>query len=205
MFAWVSWHALGRAGGPRGVDQAQHVLGLDRAPGRLKVELRPPQRLELLDRERPRCPVGAVDDDHVLELLGPLARLQHRRQEGPLSDDHAVAGVGDHVLDLLGRGGVVDGEAGGAEVHRGGVGELEGRPVDEHEADRVASPDAERSEPGGSPAHPLGVLGEARLVVGVLEPQRRRLAPLGGGELECLAHRRGGQRSRPVVNHVRTL
>ena len=58
--------------------------------------------------------------------------------------------------------------------------------------ERVAAlPDAERGEASGAPAHGLRVLGEARLVVGVLEPQGRLLAAFGGGQLERLAHRRG--------------
>ncbi len=108
-----------------------------------------------------------------------------------------LAGVGDDVLDLLRRGGVVDREAGGAEVHRGGVGELEGGPVDEHEADRVAAPDAERGEPGGAPAHRLRVLGEARLVVAVLEPQRRRVAAARRRSAET--PRTSSRRTAPAV------
>ena len=105
--------------------------------------------------------------------LDPLRRLEARIEEGLLGDDHPVGGVGDQVLDLLGRGGVVDREAGGAEVHRGSVGELKGGPIDEHEADRVAAADPERREPGRARSHRSRVLGEARLEIAVLEAQRR--------------------------------
>ncbi len=73
-------HPLGRPGGAGGVDQAEHVVGLDRAPGGLEVELRLAHRLQLGERDRPRRRL-AVDDDHVLERRHPLARLQHRSRK----------------------------------------------------------------------------------------------------------------------------
>ena len=60
-------------------------------------------------------------------------------------------GVGDDVLDLLGRGGLVDRERDGAERDRRQVHRDELGAVVEHHRDRVALADAELREPAGDP------------------------------------------------------
>ena len=126
--------ALRVAGRARGVDQRQQVVGLDRLPGGVEVEVR--VALELVEQ---------VDLDHVLGA--------HAVAEARLDDADLRARVAQHELGLLGGGGVVDRERDGAEVHRGGVEQVELGPVGEHQRHRVAAAQAELVEPGGDPAH----------------------------------------------------
>ena len=140
----------------------------------------------------------------MLERLDRIARCQHRLEKRLLGDDHPVGCVLDHVLDLLLRRRVVDREAGGPEVHRRAVGQMQRRPVDQHEADRVAVPNPKLREPGGPLAHRLCVVPPARLVVRVLQPQRRTIRPLLRGDLKRLAHRRCRKCSRPL-RHALTI
>ncbi len=76
-----------------------------------------------------------------------------------LGDHHPVGRVREEVRDLLGGEGAVHGEGRRAEVDRGGIAEMELRPVGHEQRDRVAAPDAERGQPGGDAAHPRRVLG----------------------------------------------
>ena len=78
--------SLGRPGRPRGVDERQHVLGLDRAPACLEIDL---DRLsfQLLERERPLG--GALDADHVLHGCA-LTGGEHSLEELPLGNEHPV-------------------------------------------------------------------------------------------------------------------
>jgi hypothetical protein len=78
--------SLGRPGRSRGVDERQHVLGLDRAPARLEVDL---DRLsfQILERERPLR--GAVNADHVLQGCA-VAGGEHPLEEPPLANEHPV-------------------------------------------------------------------------------------------------------------------
>ena len=112
-----------------------------------------------------------------------------------LADDDAVAGVAEQVGDLLGRERVVDRERGRAGVQRRGVDEVELGPVGQHDADRVARPDAEAGEAGGEGADALGVLppGEPDAAVG--RGQRDVVRGARDRRLEGLADRlgRGGR------------
>ena len=110
-------HALGRTGGPRRVDQRQEVVGLDRPPGGLEVEVVVAARDELVERHGSVGGV-AVDHDHVLERVGRVARGQDLVRVLLLGDRDGAARVVHEVLDLLGRVRVVDRERHRAEVHR---------------------------------------------------------------------------------------
>ena len=188
-------HALGRTGGARRVDEAQHVLRLNGPPGRLEVEAVGAERLELRQGQGAlgRIP---VDHDQVLEGRHPVEHRQEAIQESLLGHDDAVAGVREQVLDLLGGGGVVYGEAGRADMHGGAVAEVEVGAVDQHEADDVAALHAESIECRRPPAHGFRVFAPAGLEVGVLEAQRRVVRALLGRDLERLAHRGRPERAR---------
>ena len=99
-------HALRRAGRARRVDQRQQVVQLDPLDDLGRVEV----RVHLLDLFERVVPAVAVDDDHMLDLRQVLASLVEQLQEHRLDDRHLAAGVRADVLDLLGRGGLVDRE-----------------------------------------------------------------------------------------------
>ena len=151
-------HALGRPGGARGVDQGEHVVGLDGAPRGLEVEVLRCPRLDVVEGQGAVLAL-AVDDHDVLEVLGALGGLANGVEEGTLGHDHAALGVAGQVLDLLGRVGVVDREGRGAQMHGGGVDPVVLGPVGEHDGERVPARDPEAGEAGGGALDPLGVLG----------------------------------------------
>src|ERR1019366_4746560 len=62
--------------------------------------------------------------------------------------------------------------------------------------DRVAGPDPERVQAGGQSPDPRGVLAERDRHAVDDRPERYLIEPLGGGQLEGLAHRRGVERAR---------
>ena len=124
--------ALGRSRGARGVDQGEDVVGLDGAPGGVEVEAALAALHHVVKAERALGHV-AVDHHHVLERAAGLLHFKHALEECLLGDEDGAGSVTHQVLDLLGRVGVVDGEGRGAEVHRRGVGEVELRPVGEHD------------------------------------------------------------------------
>jgi hypothetical protein len=132
----------------------------------------------------------------VLERRHAPGGLEHAVEERALGDDHAVPRVREQELHLVGRRRVVDGERDRAEVHRGGVGEVELGPVGQHQGERVALADPERGEPRGQAAHALGVFAPRVLGLAVLGAQRDVGRALGGGVLEGradgLAVERGG-------------
>ncbi len=164
--------ALRRAGRPRRVDQRQHVVGLELVDDRGRVELGI-HRLDLLER------VGAavaVDDDHVLDL-GQVLRGPCRTARGTSSRrSRPCAGVGAHVLDLLGRGGLVDRERDASEGDGGEVARDELGAVVEHDRDRVALAHAELGEAAGDPVHALAELVPVDRVRIVLGADRRVVA-----------------------------
>ena len=164
--------ALGRARRARGVDQREDVVGPDRAPARLEVEVRVAGR--------------AAPSSSTSTTSGPAADALGERA---LDDRDPVAGVAEQVVDLLGRARVVDAERRRAEVDRREVHDVELGPVDHHQPDGVARPDAER---GAGRAPPLDLF--AQLRVGQLGRAVRRTDsdrvphPLRG-DLERLAQR----------------
>ena len=138
----------------------------------------------------------AVDDDHVLELGQLLARLEHVGQELLLGDDHARAGVGHHVADLLGRVLHVDRERRRAdavidrEVGRGGT------RAGCRSSRATVSP---RSSP--SPARPAGERVDALAQLSprpgdlvALGPDRDVVGPVGGGDAKGLGDGGGADR-----------
>ena len=158
-------HALRVAGGARGVDQRQQVVGLDGLPGGVEVEVL--VALELVEQ---------VDLDHVLGA--------HAVAEARLDDADARAGVAQQELGLLGGRRVVDRERDGAEVHGGGVEQVELGPVGEHQRHRVAAAEAELVQRAGEAAHALGVLAPGDLDLAALGAQRDRVRVGGRGRLE---------------------
>src|SRR5215218_4428254 len=185
-------HPLGRPGGARGVDQGEEVVGRNGPPGGLEVEgvVAPPR--ELLQRHRPvwRIP---VHDDHVLESVVLDLHCQHAVDEGLLGEQHAVAGIAHEILDLLRRVGVVDGEAGGAEVHAPRVGEVEFRTVREHHGHGVALADPQRGQTRRHVADPLRVLAPGAAELVALRAQGGTVGMGLGGLPERLAHGLGVQ------------
>ena len=154
--------ALGRAGGPRGVDEGREIVWPDRPPRRIEIEICfGSQRFEVFEGQA-AIDVG-IDDDHVSEV-GP-GRL-NSGQKVFFGEYDLVLGIAEQVPDLVGRRGVVDRERDRAEMHDGGVRQVELWTVAQHETDRVAAFDTKRRQPGGDLPHPIGVLppSEDRLV-----------------------------------------
>jgi hypothetical protein len=183
--------ALRRPGRARRVDQCQNVIRLDGAPRSVEVE--PDFTCGFEVGERDSALDLAVDDDHMLDQRS-LCRADDV-EELALADDDPVVGVGEQVADLIGRGGVVNRERRRAEVHRGGVHEIELRPVSHHQCDRVTTVDTQRGQPAGDPPDPLGVLGPADLDAAAAgRPERDRLRPLSRCDLESPTKRGGLER-----------
>jgi hypothetical protein len=178
-------HALRRPGGAGRVDQAQHVLGLDRAPGGLEVEALVAARLDF--RQRNRALRRPIDRHHVLQRRHVLLGGEHALEEGPLGDEHPVARVAQQVLDLIRRGGVVDREAGGSEVHRRQVHEVELRPVGQHQAEGVPALYPQARQPGGDVPDALGVLAPGDRHGVALRAESDLVGALGGRDLKGLA------------------
>ena len=94
--------------------------------------------------------------------------------EGRLGDRHAGRGVTEQVLDLLGRGRVVDRERRGAEVQDRSIDDERLRPVGQHHRHRGPPPDPERTQRGGDPAHADGVLTRRDLALPAMERRAGR-------------------------------
>ena len=165
--------ALGVAGRARGVDERQRVVGLDRLPGGVEVEV-------VVGREL----VEVVDVEHVLGVDAVAELL--------LDDGDLRAGVAQEELHLLGRRGVVHRERERAEVHRRGVHEVELRAVGEHQRERVAAAQPEGVEAGGDAAHPVGVLAPGDLGLAVFGAESDAVRVLTRRRLEHGADRVSG-------------
>ena len=164
-------HALGWTGCARRIDEREKVVGPDGAPRGLEVEVR--VRIELAE---------LLDQDDVRSLRDPTG-------ERALDNGQRVAGIGEQVLDLLGRARVVDTEGRRAEVDGGEVDDMELGPVDHHQPYRVARPD---TQPVQSARDALDLV--AQLRVGQLRrpvgrAHRDRVPAPGRRDLERLAQR----------------
>ena len=111
------------------------------------------QRFEVFEGQA-AVDVG-VDDDH-------LSKVRPGRfdsgQKIFFGEDDRVLGIAEQIPDLVWRRGVVDRERDRAEVHDGGVRQVELGTVAQHETDRVAAFDTKRRQPGGNLSHAIGVL-----------------------------------------------
>ena len=130
-------HALGRPGRARGVDQRQDVVGLERGDRRVDVEGR---RRRPRPRRAPSCPRARRRRrrSRARGRAASCAPPGHWPRKACSVMRILAPGVGDHVLDLVGRVGHVDRERRRADHHRREVGEVELGPVAEHQRDRVA-------------------------------------------------------------------
>ena len=148
--------ALGVAGGARGVQQGQRVIGLDRRhPGRDLTrpggEPFPAQRREVSPRHiviTGRAGRWITDDD----LGYPRQLLQDRLPAGQLGRpvqhrDPGIA-VGGHIRDLLRRQRCVQRHPQAARVHRAEVGQDMLAAVREHQRHPLARRQPQRGEPG---------------------------------------------------------
>ena len=207
-------HALGRSGGAGRVDQGQQVVGADGRDRVGDVEV----GVDRLERGERMVAAVAVDHDQSLDLGQLRARLLEGREERRLDHRHLRSRVRAHVLDLLGRRGLVDRERDRAERDCAHVDRDELGTVVEHQGDRVALADAEAREPAGDPpdlvaelvpADPHGVVTLARddrrivaqpldgLVEGDGQVLRIQLAT--GSAAHMALGRRGLHRSPPLT------
>jgi len=146
--------ALGRPGGSRGVDKRRDIVRPHRSPCRIEIEIGfGSQRFELFEGQA--AVDFGVDDDHPSKVRP--GRFDSG-QEIFLGDYDLILGIAEQVPDLLWRRGVVDRERDRAEVHDGGVRQVELWTVTQHEADRVAALDTKRRQPAGNVPHAIGVL-----------------------------------------------
>ncbi len=152
---------LRRAGRSRRVDQRQHVIGLDRLPGRIEVKVGRLAGFNGRQVEHARARL-AVDADHMLRAF-VTPRREHAVEEQLLGDHHVVRCAVEQVFDLLGGRRCVHGERGCPEVHHGRVQVVELWPVEQHQPHAVPARYAEAREPSGYRAHTLCVLGERQL------------------------------------------
>ncbi|GAA2536196.1 hypothetical protein GCM10010210_01920 [Pseudonocardia hydrocarbonoxydans] len=136
---------------------------------------------------------GPVDHHDVLDGAAERQRRLGDREELPLGDDDPVVRIGEQVADLLGGGGVVHRERGGAEVLGGGVDDEELRPVGQHQPDAVAAAHAETGEPPGDVGDPVAVLAPGQRPLLADRAQRDVV-----GESGCRPGEHLGQRLRPV-------
>ena len=162
-----------------------------RSPGR-----RPRRRQRSCPRASPSTTITCSSS------AGPAPRAAPSRN-CRLDDHDRRARVGDHVRDLLGRGGHVDRERRRAERDRRQVGEVELGPVAEHQRDacrraaRRARPGRRRARRRARAARP----GQRDLVVLACASRPGR-ACVGGGEAERLGDRRRADRARRVAGSV---
>ena len=186
-------HALRRAGRAGGVDQRQHVLGVDRPPVRLGVEIRI-RALDLVPADGALAPCP-LEHDHRLQRreLGP--RRQEPLDERLLDDRHARLGVADDERDLLRRVRRVDRERRRAQRHHREVGDVELRPVAQHQRHAVAARDAALRQPAGERVDAIAQLrpGEADLVF--LRADRHAVGVFLDRDPERLGHRAGAERA----------
>jgi hypothetical protein len=179
-------HTFRRAGRARRVDEGEDVFGLHGLPGGVEVEAGVGPGLDVLQRDGAgRLPVDAHD---VLDLAP--AGGGDPFDEGAFADHDPVLGVGEQVGDLLGGQGVVDRERRGAQVHRGGVAEVELRTVRHHERHGVAALHSQPGQAGGDAPDPFGVLPPGDLDRAAGRAQRHPARIDGGRPLEGLTQRR---------------
>ena len=159
-------HALGRSRGAGRVDQGQQVVGADGRDRVGDVEVGSIASSEA-SVWSPPSPSTTIS----VSISGSSARFLEGREERRLDHRHLRSRVRAHVLDLLGRRGLVDRERDRAERDRAHVDRDELGTVVEHQGDRVALADAEAREPAGDPpdlvaelvpADPHGVVTLAR-------------------------------------------
>jgi len=191
-------HALGRAGGPRGVDQRGQVLGLGDGGGFRQVDGVGPQQV-LVGEDVVGCQaVGVPQDAQVLERRELVAHLEERLEEADVLDHPQVRlAMTDEVGDLVRRGRVVDGDRRAPAEVGGHVQDVELRDVAQHEHDPCAPPDPAGLQAAGRGGHPLGVLRE-----GPLAPRVVLVAPPQGdlvAQLACGPHEHG--RDRLTLHH----
>ena len=189
--------ALRRARRARGVDQRGLVLGLDGAPGGLDVDVGL-CGLDVLPAGGALA-AGALEHDHRLQRGQIGAGALELLREVLLDDRHLRARVGDHVGDLLGRGGRVDRERRRAERHHGEVGDVELGPVDEHQRHRVAAPDAELVQAAGERVDAVAQLAPGQRHLVVLGAHGDAVGVVLRGDAEGFGDRGGadGARRRP--------
>ena len=156
-------YALRIAGGARGVQQGQRVVGRDRRhPGRdlagIGRQPFPAKRREVGPRQVPvagRAGRRVADDD----LLDPRQLVEGRLPAvelgGPVEHRHPGVAVRGHVGDLLGGQRGVQRHAKAARVHRPEVGNHVLAAVRQHQRDPLAGRQPERGEPGRRLEHPL--------------------------------------------------
>ena len=194
MFSCVSCDALGRPGRPRGVDQRQDVLRLHRAPGRLEVETGGPASSSsssvIVPSPRRRRPRRARPRPRRAD------RSRDPRQEGPLGDHDAVAGVREQVLDLRRRRRVVDRERRRAQVQRGGVDQKNSGRLTSISATVSPRPTPSAANPAGDPTHSLRVLPISDRHSITRCAKRDLVRALRRRQLKRLAERRRVQRRR---------
>ena len=141
-------HALGRAGGARGVDDRGDVV--ERRRRSVGGEIGWSGRGEVgIVRDGIAGDVGLLEHHDVLERGQRLADLEEPLEEtGVLDDGQLGLAVVDEVFDLLGRGRVVDRNRRGSEEQYGEVERVELGTVAQHQHDGVALADTERFESG---------------------------------------------------------
>ena len=161
-------HALGRASGSRGVEDAVEIVRGDPAGALLERtravrQRRAPLLLEIGEREQALVrPRGHLEAHVALDRARARAQLPKPRPPagarplGPVvvEDHHLGLAVADDVLGLLGGVGGVDGHGHRAGAERGEVGEAPLQPRRRVEADPVALLHSECDEPLAERAHP---------------------------------------------------
>ena len=183
---------LGRAGRPRGVDQRQQIVGSDGLHGLGRVELRVHLH-QLVERVVATLP---VNDDHLLEGGQLAASLGDPVDEGLLGDHHLALGVREHVLDLLGSGGLVDREGDRPQRDGGQIARDELPAVVQHDRDGVAPLDAELRQSARDPVHGVAELGPAELLLAGLVADGEVVAEAIDLSVESLDQVRRGQLGR---------
>jgi len=183
--------ALGRPGRPRRVDEREHVAGLDLGRGGIPVEVGV-RALDILQREAPSTTgfaggarAVALDEDHVLERVEVLPGGEEVVGEAGLGHRDPRSRVLDHVLDLLGGVGGVDGEGSGPEGDRREVDEVELGPVGEQDRDGVAAPEAELGQTPGDGVDALAGPGPGELHRAVLGAEGDLVAVPCDGPVEA--------------------
>lgn len=136
--------------------------------------------------------VLAVHEHDVLEAAAEaLADGPDPRQEGGLGDDDARGGVAHDVLDLLGRGGLVDRERRAARGDDGGVADVELGAVGEQQRHALAAPQPEPREPAGDGVDALAQLAPGERHGVAARADRDLAGALRRGDAERLRDRRG--------------
>ena len=156
-------HALGMARGARGVD---HVLRLrHHRPVIARLLLEPGFEIDREIRRREMIGIDLVVRQdfrrrrHAERGDAGWNRIAQLMQHVGMRDQHRRAGILQHVIDLFRLEVPVDGNAIGAEPHRG-IGRLdEGDVVAHQHADAVARLDAELMQSAGDAVGALGDLG----------------------------------------------